>query len=620
MISRYDWLDIVFYVAFIVSIGLYFVRKNKNTSDYFRGGGVVPWWVTGASAWMASFSAWTFTGAAGKIYKEGTYVLCLYYSALFALALLFGFTCYRFRRMRVVTPLEAVRLRFGAVSQGFYTWVRVPIMLLFGGVSLNSVGVFMAALFGVDVSGVLAVLGCVITLVALLGGSFGIAANDFVQMFLLVTVTLVVSVLALAQPGIGGFPGLLAKAPAADFHWGEVARPGILLFWFGALAINNVFSQNSMEMSAKYLMTQSDRHARLMVVIPLVGTLLGPLIWFIPPMAASITDPNAAALFPNLKYPEEGAFLITAHRVLPQGMLGLLICGIFAATVTSMDASLNQGVGTFVRNFYLPVVNPRCSEKKLLVLSKVTTAVFGAIIVGIAVKVNEFRNLGLFDLLNQLGLSLMLPLAIPLALGLYVKRTPSWSTWSTVLIGLATSFSIHLAYTEGGNPGAFVLFRLLHGIGGGLAGAVGLVAPYTPTELPVIENFLTVFAILAVGVPWFFFTALFYDRASASYKADVEAFFVRLREPLRVTEGAEVRENRSVARSISRLCLIYGLFVVALALIPNPPRGRICFLAVGGTMAAVGLFLNLHYGRAAEARPEPGTGKEGKETSPSVSA
>ena len=146
-------------------------------------------------------------------------------------------------------------------------------------------------------------------------------------------------------------------------------------------------------------------------------------------------------IFPNLgQHPEEGAFLLTAHDVLPQGMLGLLIAGIFGATLSSLDASVNQGVGILVRNFYLPVVNPQCSEKKLLIISKCSTAMFGVVIIGIGLVVSKLRTLPLFDLVNQLGVSLWLPLAIPMCLGLFYKRTPAWSSWTTVLIGLAMSF------------------------------------------------------------------------------------------------------------------------------------------------------------------------------------
>ena len=105
MISKYDYISIGFYFLFVVTVGIVFTRRNKNTSDYFRGGGIMPWWMAGVSAWMASFSAWTFTGAAGKIYTQGFYVLLLYYASLVPLLVLLFFTCYRFRRMRVVTPV-----------------------------------------------------------------------------------------------------------------------------------------------------------------------------------------------------------------------------------------------------------------------------------------------------------------------------------------------------------------------------------------------------------------------------------------------------------------------------------------------------------------------------------
>ena len=213
MINFYDYLNIGFYFAFIIGVGIYFSRKSKNTSDYFRGGGALPWWVTGASAWMAGFTAWTFVGAAGKIYQTGPYVLVLYYQNVIPVIVLFALTCYRFRRMRVVTPMEALRLRFGPGAQQFYTWVRLPLMLVFGGFTLNSVAVFMSAVFGFPLETTLIALGLMVTFISLLGGAMGVVAADFVQMFLIVLVAGTAMVLALLHPAIGGFSGLMDKAP-----------------------------------------------------------------------------------------------------------------------------------------------------------------------------------------------------------------------------------------------------------------------------------------------------------------------------------------------------------------------------------------------------------------------
>src|SRR5438552_6356845 len=140
MISGYDYFIIAFYFVFVLVIGLAFRRLSKNTSDYFRCGGAMPWWITGTSAWIAGFSAWTFVGAAAKVYESGTLVLWVFYPSAIFLALVMAVTCLRFRRMRVVTWMEAVRARYGRDTEQFYTWIKLPLMLLGAGVGLNAIG------------------------------------------------------------------------------------------------------------------------------------------------------------------------------------------------------------------------------------------------------------------------------------------------------------------------------------------------------------------------------------------------------------------------------------------------------------------------------------------------
>ncbi|MGA2442207.1 MAG: hypothetical protein ABSH08_14740 [Tepidisphaeraceae bacterium] len=560
MITAFDYLSIAFYFTFVVTVGVVFSRRNKNTSDYFRGGGIMPWWMAGASAWMASFSAWTFTGAAGKIFTQGFYVLLLYYSSLVPLLALLFFTCYRFRRMRVVTPLEAIRMRYGAGTQQFVTWLRLPFLLLFGGVGLNTVGVFMSGAFNVPLPTVIVILGVLVTFVSLVGGAFGVAASDFVQMFLVVTITLVISALALAQPQVGGFHGLWQKLPSRDFHWGEFARPEFITLWFLALLLNNLFGNNTM-----------------VLIFPLFGTLIGPLMWMLPPLVASAiyTPGQIHNVFPNLgRHPEEGAFLLTAHDVLPKGMLGLLVSGIFGATLSNLDASVNQGVGILVRNFYLPVINPQCPEKRLLILSKGATAIFGVIIIGIGLIVSEWRTASLFDFLNQLGVSLWLPLAIPMCLGLFYKRTPPWSSWTTVLIGLSMSCVMKFCT----RPQMFNWIPGLHG-------------PFTPEEATQYYLFATVGGVSIVCIAWFFFTSRFYESSSPQYKATVEAFFARLKTPVEDLTDAQAKENHKVVAAIGRLCMIFGAFVLLLMLVPNEAVKRLAFLFCGGMIFIVGWLL-----------------------------
>jgi Na+/proline symporter len=575
MITFYDYLGIAFYFFFIAGVGLYFARRSKNTSDYFRAGGILPWWVTGASTWMAAFSAWTFTGAAGKMYQTGPYVFVgPYYSAIIPFTVLLLFTCWRFRRMRVVTPIEAVRLRFGPASQQVITWLRLPFMLIFGGVGLNAVGVFMAAVFDVPLWTVIIGLGFIVTFLSLLGGSFGVVASDFVQMFLVVTVTVTVAVLALGLPDIGGVSGMLEKAPSIHYDWGEIARPEFIALYMIAFTVTKLFEENSIDKSTKYLMTRTDRHARMTLIIPLVGTIVGPLVWLVPPTVAAIRHPDIASIFPALRFPDEAAFLVTAADVLPQGMLGLLVCSIFAATLTTMDAGLNQGAGIFVRNFYLPVVDPDCSERRLLILSKIATGVFGLVMIGIGLWFSRFREMGLFDLVNQLAVSLTLPMVVPLCLGLFFRRTPAWSTWTTIAIGLVCSFIVK--YLLGPEVVSWI---------------PGLAGPFTAEETTQFYLFATVAVVAGVCIAWFFVTSLFYDRSSPAYRASVDEFFTRLRTPATEDSGEDAHVDRSVGGSIGKLSLVYGAFVALLCLIPNGMQGRLCFVACGGTMIVVGAVL-----------------------------
>jgi len=296
-------------------------------------------------------------------------------------------------------------------------------------------------------------------------------------------------------------------------------------------------------------------------------------------MVAAILHPDMGALFPKLRYPQEAAFLLTAHEVLPRGMLGLLVCGIFAATLTHSDAILNQGAGMFVRNFYLPVVDPHCPEQKLLRISKIATAVLGLLIIGLAVIVGRYRSLGLFDLLNQLGISLLLPLAIPACLGMFFRRTPAWSSWTTVLIGLAGSYVATFAL----RPEMFTWLP-------------GWSAPFKKEETTLFYNVITVAIGLTIPVGWFFFTSLFYEKSPAAFRASVDELFQRMATPL-LDEPEKLRENREFPATVGRFCLFYGGLVAVFALIPNPLTGRLCFVGCGGLILLVGVLLRRHYGR-----------------------
>jgi solute:Na+ symporter, SSS family len=573
MITTYDYIIIAFYLVFMLAIGLVFRKMSKNTSDYFRAGGAMPWWLTGASAWVFSFTAWTFTGAAGKVYESGLLVLCVFYSTIFGLVIAIAVTCLRFRRMRVITWMEAVRMRYGPFNEQFYTWVKLPLLLLFAGVSLNAIGVFMSAVFKIEMNSMLIILGIVVTVVAFAGGSWAVLASDFVQAFLIITITICTAVMTLAHEKIGGLGGLLHQVPSAHSHWSELARPELIFAWVFATLWLKFSDENNMERATMYLMTRSDKDARKMVLIPLFGMLLGPLIWFIPSMAATILHPNLAAEYPNLKQPHEAAFLSVAMDVMPQGLLGLLLSAMLGATVTSMDAGLNKNVGIAIRSLYKPVFKPNASEKHLLVAGKICTLIFGAVIILVALKVNELRATNLFDFLNQLAANLLIPLALPLVYGLFYKRTPGWSAWSTGVVAGAASWLL----------GTYVTPELFQQW-------MGWTTPLNGDEKVYLKLAVTTLGgTVVIGSAWYFFTSLFYKATPVAEQERVEKFFENLRTPVeeKNTEGVQT----SIYKLLGALCLVYGGFILLLMAIPNRFNGRLAFLFCGGVMFAVGWTL-----------------------------
>lgn len=573
MITVYDYIIIGFYLAFMLAVGLVFRRMSKDTSDYFRAGGAMPWWLTGASAWVFSFTAWTFTGAAGKVYESGLLVLCVFYATILGLAVAITFTCLRFRRMRVITWMEAVRIRYGPFNEQFYTWIKFPLMLLFAGVSLNAIGVFMSAVFNIQMETMLIILGVVVTIVAFAGGSWAVLASDFVQAFLIVTITICTAVMTLAHDQIGGLGGLMDKVPKAHFNWSELARPELIFIWVLATLWLKFSDENNMERATMYLMTRSDKDARKMVLIPLIGTLLGPLIWFIPSMAATILHPDLAADYPNLKQPHEAAFLSVAMDVMPQGLLGLLLSAMLGATVTSMDAGLNKNVGIAIRSLYKPVFRPDASEKHLLVAGKICTLIFGAIIILVALTVNQFRETNLFDFVNQLAANLLMPLALPLIYGLFYKRTPGWSAWSTGLVAGLASWLL----------GRYVTPELFQQW-------MGWEKPLNHDEATYLKLAITTIGgTVIIGSAWYFMTSLFYKAVPAAEQERIEQFFVNLRTPVdkHGVEGVQT----AIYKLLGALCMVYGGFILLLMAIPNKGAGWVAFLFCGGVMFAVGAVL-----------------------------
>lgn len=119
-----QWLNILIvgiYFVFLIVIGWIFRTFSSNTSDYFKGGGKMLWWMVGSTAFMTQFSAWSFTGAAGKAFSNGLSVMMIFLGNALGYFFNYLFFAAKSRQVRVVTPIEGIRLRFGKVNEQVFT-------------------------------------------------------------------------------------------------------------------------------------------------------------------------------------------------------------------------------------------------------------------------------------------------------------------------------------------------------------------------------------------------------------------------------------------------------------------------------------------------------------------
>ncbi|MBB3207302.1 Na+/proline symporter [Rhodopirellula rubra] len=574
MLTIYDYVVIAFFFLFMLSLGPIFKRYSKNDSDFFRGGGQMLWWMVGASAFMTQFSAWTFTGAASKAYQDGTLVALIFFANAVGFFCNYVWFAPRFRRMRIVSPIEAVRERFGAVNEQVFTWLQIPMSLVYAAIWLNGLAVFSTAVFGFDMTQTIWVVGIVVIVLSVAGGSWAICAGDFVQLLILMAVSIVTAFMVLGHADIGGFSGLIEKVPTHHFNWTEVARPQIIWFWIIATFVKQFVIINNMQDSYRYLGVKDEHQSRKAALLASGLMLVGPIIWFIPPMAARVLSPDLSVEFPMLKNPAEASYIFAAMKVLPVGMMGLLVCGLFAATISSMDSGLNRNAGIFVRSFYQRV-RPNTSPTHLLLAGRVASTVFGVLIILIAIFISQLKDLDLFNVMLLFSGLIAIPYVMPLLWGMIVKNTPSWSGWSTVLIGLTVSLVIKYLIDP-------VWFGEAFGFDGELS----------PRELNDYFYFFGILANVVVCSVWFLFTSLFNNMSSPEHRERVDNFFTAMRTPIDFAKEVGEAKDHVQSKTLSVLCYIYGGFVSLMAFVPNLPSGRIAFLFCGGLIGGVGFLLH----------------------------
>ena len=376
-----DYLVILFYVVILVFIGLYFARKNTSADDYFVGGHKMPMWVAAISAQAAGASGITMMALPAMAYQTNL----LYWGTLFAgfiptlLAAILIIPI--LRKLNIISVYEYIEMRFCRQLRQFASFAfLVSLLLIRLGVVTLLPAMAIGAVTGLNVYCCIIITGVLATSYTAIGGLDSVAWCDVFQ-FAIMTIGAIICAVMILSGTEGGLAGFWATASAYDkltvfdFSWDWTIPTVWLLLITSPL---NMFSSGSDQGFVQRVMAvKSLREAKQVTVnnfllaIPVQSAMwiigVGLFVFFY--QHPELYDPT---LQPDSVFPQ---FIVQS---LPMGVRGLMIIGIVAASVSTLDAGINSAGAVMVSDF-LNVWFPGMSKEKQLRLSRVCTLSAGII-------------------------------------------------------------------------------------------------------------------------------------------------------------------------------------------------------------------------------------------------
>ncbi len=555
------YIVIAVYLLLMIAIGLVMRHLNRDASDYFRSGCKGTWWLVGASAFMGAFSAWTFSGAAGAAYESGWAVTTIYLANTLGFVINAIWLGPWFRQMRAITVPQVIEQRFGRTTQQFYAWINVLLGLIYAALWLFGLAIFVSAVFGLPIRGVVIAVGLVVLIYSVAGGSWAVMSSDFLQALVLVPITLLVGYLALAA--VGGWDGFITRANDADlagdfalFNDADDFAGKYTLIWAGAMCLKNIIGYNTINSSVRYFSVKDGREASKAAWLGAGLMSVGAIVWIIPPMVGRMLYADQIGAI-DLPKPAESAYAIVSIQLLPPTLIGLMVVAMLSATMSSMDTGLNRNAAIFTHDIYPTICRwfgrTPVTGAELLRRGQLFTLAFGIIIILMTLYFVNGEGKGVFEHMLTLGAVLALPLAVPMLLAMFVRRCPGW----------AAMFSVAVAAV--------------------------------PSSIGLLNNWqfeTQVFVNISVGTMAYLATIPFWRFESLNYQKQVDAFFDQMHRPVDFAREVGKGNDARQLLTLGWFAAITGMLISLLIFMPNQTvADRLSILFVAVFVAGVGGLL-----------------------------
>lgn len=400
-----NWTVLIVYLLGMLALGFYFMQREGNSEDFFKGGGRIPWWAAGISIYATMLSAITYMAYPAKAYAtDWTYYPMLVTILLVSFPVIKYYLPF-FRRLNVTTAYEYLERRFNAATRLMASALFIVFMIARMALVLYLPSLALTAVTGIDIYTCIVLMGVITIVYCTMGGVEAVVWGDVVQGFILVGGALF-AVGYLVCGTEGGVSGFLDIA-AADgkfrlFDWSFDYRSAT--FWvilLGGMANNLISYTSDQTVIQRYLTTKDERSARQSILMNGVMSVFVSIAFFAigaglytffktHPAELDFTMQKADTIFP---------FFMMSQ--LPAGLAGLLIAAIFAATMSTISSNINSVATAFSVDFYKRW-RPSTSDKGMLSVARRSCIVSGIIGMGIALLMATWEILSLLDFFQEI--------------------------------------------------------------------------------------------------------------------------------------------------------------------------------------------------------------------------
>jgi len=423
-----DWFLIVVYFAVVMGIGFYFARRAKDSVGYFLGGRHAGFIAVGAALFAANISSEHFVGLAGSGYKSGLAVAQFELFAAVCCMMLGWIFVPFYIRAGIFTMPEFLERRYNKQCRTYLTVISlISYVLTKISVTLFTGAIFLKFLFGWDLytSSLIMVIATGIYTVA--GGLAAVIYTELVQAFILIGGAIILTIVGLNHPDVGGLSGLISDIPKE--HWSmlkPIDHPDYpwLGMIFGLPILGVWYWCTDQYIVQRALGAKSIDHAR-------GGALFAGFLKLLPMFLLVVPGMIALKLFPDIIVDGRiinGEAVDNSNQVypmlttlLPAGVKGLVIAGLMAAMMSSLAACFNSCGTLFAMDFYKPR-KPGASERELVLVGRIATVIMTIIGILYVPVMKHLEGNQIYKYLQEIQAYISPPIAAVFLLGVFWKR------------------------------------------------------------------------------------------------------------------------------------------------------------------------------------------------------